>query len=63
MGFNEYKKIWESKSNEIVEFNLEPSNKMDRCTVAVITNKTIIGYLSLGKTGHFSKTVSLLHEM
>ena len=61
MGFHEYKKIWEPKSNEILEVNVEPTNKMGKFTVAVIKNKKIIGHLPLGKTGRnagrFSRTI------
>ena len=57
MGFHEYRKIWEPKSNEILEVKMEPTNKMDKFAVAVIKNKKIIGHLPLGKTGRFSKTI------
>ena len=57
MGFHEYKKIWESKSNEILEVKMEPTNKMDKFAGGVIKNNKIIGNLLLGKTGHFPKTI------
>ena len=47
MGFHEYRKIWESKSNEILEVKLEQQYK----------NKKFVGHLPLGKTGRFSKTI------
>ena len=57
MGFHEYRKIWEPKTNEILEVKIEPTNKMDKFAVAVIKNKKIIGYLPLEKTERFSKTI------
>ena len=42
MLFHEYRKIWEHKSNEILEVKMEPTNKMDKFAVAVIKNKKII---------------------
>ena len=57
IGFHLYKKIWEPKSNEILEVKLEPTNKMDKFAVAVTKNKKIIGHIPLGKTGCFSKTI------
>ena len=56
MGFHVYRKIWEPKSNEILDVKM-PTNKMDKFAVAVIKNKNIIGHLPLGKTERFSKTV------
>ena len=53
MRFHEYRKIWESKSNEI----LEATNKMDKFAVTVRKNKTIIGHLLFDKTVRFSKTI------
>ena len=41
---------------EILEGKMEPTNKMDLFTVAVIKNQKNIGLLPLGKTGRFSKT-------
>ena len=49
MGFYEYRKIWEPKSNEILEVKMEPTNKMDKFIVAVIKNKKKIGLLPLGR--------------
>ena len=40
-----YRKIWEPKSNKILEVKLEPTNKMDKLAVAVIKNKKFIGHL------------------
>ena len=57
MGFHEYRKIWEPKSNEILEVKLDPINKMGKFAVAVIKNKRIIGHLPLSKTRRFSKTI------
>ena len=57
MGFHEDRKIWKPKPNEILEVELEPTNKMDKFAVAIIKNKEIIGHLPLGKTGRFSKTI------
>ena len=57
MGFHECRKIWEPKSNEILEVKMEPTNKMDKFTVAVIKNKNVIGHLPLGKTGCFPTTI------
>ena len=57
MGFHDYSKIWEPKSNEILDIKLEPTNKMDKFAVAVIKNQKIIMHLPLGKTGRFSKTI------
>ena len=56
MGFHEYRNIWQPKSNEILEVKMEPTNKMDKFTVAVIKNKQIIGHIPFGKTERFSKT-------
>ena len=55
MGFHECRKIWKPKSNEILEVKMEPTNKMDKCAVAMIKNKKIIGQLPLGKLGAFPK--------
>ena len=55
MEFHVYRKIWEPKSNEILEVKM-PTNKMDKFAVAVIKNKQIIGHIPLGKTERFSKT-------
>ena len=57
MEFHEYRKIWESKSNEILEAKLAPTTKMNKFAVAVIKNKKTNGHLPLGKTGRFSKTM------
>ena len=57
MGFHEYRKIWELKSDEILEVKLEPTNKKEKFPVAVIKNKKVIGHLPLDKTGRFSKTI------
>ena len=57
MGFHGCRKIWEPKSNEILEVNMEPTNKMGKFAVAVIKNKKNIGHLPLGKTGCYSKTI------
>ena len=46
MGFHEYRKIWEPKSNEILEVKLEPTNKMGKFAVAVIKKKKIVGHSS-----------------
>ena len=34
MGFHEYRKIWKPKPNEILEVELEPTNKMDKFAVS-----------------------------
>ena len=39
MEFHEYRKIWKPKPNEILEVELEPTNKMDKFAVAIIKNK------------------------
>ena len=57
MGFHEHRKIWEPKSNEILEVKLEHTNKTVQFAAVVIKNKKIIGHLPLGKTGRFSKTI------
>ena len=57
MGFHKYRKIWEPKSNEILEVKIELTNEMDKFAVALIKNKKIIGNLPLGKTGCFSETI------
>ena len=57
MGFHEYRKIWEPKSNEILEVKMEPTSKIDKFAVGVIKIKKFIGHLPLGKTGRFSKTI------
>ena len=57
MGFHMYRKIWEPKSNEILEVKIELTNEMDKFAVALIKNKKIIGNLPLGKTGCFSETI------
>ena len=57
MGFHEYRKIWEPKSNEILEVKKEATNKTDRFAVAVIKNKKITGHLPLRKTGRFFKRI------
>ena len=60
MGFHKYRKIWEPKSNEILEVKIELTNEMDKFAVALIKNKKIIGNLPLGKTGCFSETIFYL---
>ena len=44
-------------SSEILEVKMEPTNKMNKFSVAVMKNKKIIGHLPLGKSGRFSKTL------
>ena len=44
MGFHLYRKIWEPKSNEILEVKMEPRNKIDKFTVRVIKNKNVYYY-------------------
>ena len=50
-------KIWEPKSDEILEVKMEHTNKMDKFVVAVRKNKKFVRYLPLGKTGRFSKII------
>ena len=57
MGFHKYRKIWEPKSNEILEVKMELTNEMGKFAVALIKNKKIIGNLPRGKTGCFSETI------
>ena len=51
MGFHEYRKMWEPKSNEILQVKLETTDKMDKFAVAVIKNKKIIAHLPFENTG------------
>ena len=53
MGFHEFGKIWESKSNEILEVNLESTDKKDRFAIAILKNKKINKQLPFGKTNQF----------
>ena len=55
MGFHECRKIWEPKSNEILEVKMEPTNKMGKFTVAVTKNKKILDTFLLEKLGAFPK--------
>ena len=55
MGFHEYRKIWEPKTNEILEVKIEPTNKMNKFAVAVIKNKKLLDTFLLRKLGAFPK--------
>ena len=54
MGFHEYRKIWEPKSNEILEVKLDSTDKKDRFAIAILKNKKINKQLPFGKTGAFA---------
>ena len=53
MGFHEFGKIWESKSNEILEVKLESTDKKGRFAIAILKNKKINKQLPFGKTNQF----------
>ena len=55
MGFHECRKIWEPKSNEILEVKMEPTNKLGKFAVAVTKNKKILDTFLLEKLGAFPK--------
>ena len=57
MGFQEYRKIWEPKSNEILEVKLDSTDKKDRFAIAILKNKKINKQLPFGKTGRFCKSI------
>ena len=44
MEFQQRRKIWEPKSNEILEVKMKPANKIDKFAVAVIKNKNAYYY-------------------
>ena len=57
MGFHEYRTIWMPYKNEMLLTRMEPTNKKDKFTVAVIGDQgTIIGHLLTGRDGRFAKT-------
>ena len=58
MGYHVYMKNWTSSiGNEVLGF-MEPTNKLEKYAVPVKgKDEDIIGYLPLGKSGKFAKTV------
>ena len=59
-GFHEYRKIWESRSNEILEVKMEPTNKVGNFAVAVIRIKKLLETFLLDKLGPFQNNFFFL---
>ena len=56
-GYHVHKNIWKPTVNEELETEMEPDNVMDKYTVCVKNNTSIVGHLPLGKNGKFAKMI------
>ena len=52
-----YKTLWNHLTGKILLSAREPENPMDKYTVSVKKENKIVGYLPLGKSGKFVKTI------
>ena len=59
-GYHVYKNIWKPTVNEELETEMEPDNVMDKYTVCVKKNTSIVGHLPPGKKGKFAKIIFYL---
>ena len=58
MGFHQYRIIWTPHENEVLLTRMEPTNKTDEFSVAVIGDKdSVVGHLMKDKGGRFPKTI------
>ena len=55
MGYHEYQKKWEAVIGEVLEAKMEPTNDIDKYTMAVCNEGDIVDHLPKGKTGKFAK--------
>ena len=56
-GFYVYKEIWNPVKGEVLDTIMEPENPTNRYAVCVENNGNVVGYLTKGKNGRFSKTI------
>ena len=56
-GYHVYLGIWVPEIGETLSTEREPGNRKDKYTVCVKENECIVGYLPIGKTGNFAKTI------
>ena len=56
-GYHVYQGNWVSKIGETLSTETELGNQKEKYTVCVKKNECIVGYLPLGKTGNFTKTI------
>ena len=54
-GYHVYKNIWKPTVNEELETETEPDNVMDKYTVCVKKNTSVVGHLPLDKHGKHAK--------
>ena len=57
MGYHVYRNIWSPKEKDSLHTEMEPTNVMDKFSVAVKDKTTTVGHLPKGKTGRFCKTI------
>ena len=58
MGFLEHRTIWTPHENEVLLTQMEPTNKKNKFSVAVVGVKdSVIGHLMKSKGGRFAKTI------
>ena len=57
MGYHEYKDCWTPVKSEMLKAVMEPKNKTDKFTVAVMKNDCLVGHLPKEKTGRFAKMI------
>ena len=58
-GFHIYKEIWNPVKGAVLDTRLEPKNLTDKYTVCVEDNGNVVGHLTKGNNGRFSKTIFL----
>ena len=56
-GYPVYKTLWNHLTGKFLPSAREPENPMDKYTVCVKKENKIVGYLPLGKSGKFVKTI------
>ena len=57
IGYHEYTSIWIHFGGEKLTCQMEPGNALDKYTVAVIKNSSVVGHLTKGRSGKFAKTI------
>ena len=56
-GYHEYQKNWTPFLQEELCGEMEPAKPVDKYAVAVKKNNVVVGYLPLGCSGKFAKTI------
>ena len=54
MGYHVYKARWTPVKSEMLKAVVEPKNKEDKFTVAIMKDDCLVGNLPKGKTGKFA---------